>query len=709
MVSIIWGSTNKPVASRQLADALEGLPNINGTLYIGYPILGTPEGAFPFDALLLSPEHGAVAFDVVEGRELGDFRSRQDNLFAKLQAKLLQYPALVRQRQLLVVLSVVTFAPAASPPPNADAMYPVCKNRAELDSTLGGVDWRERDSYPALCSAIQALTNIRKGRRKKESVKPDSRGSKLQLLNNSIANLDAHQGAAVVETVDGVQRIRGLAGSGKTIVLALKVAYLHAQNPDWKIAVTFNTRSLKGQFERLINTFVIEQTSEEPDWDRVHIMHSWGSPTSPEGLYFQFTRDNGSAYFDFQAARSKFGDAKEFNGACEEALASVPEPVQRFDAIMVDEAQDLPPAFLRLCYAMLKQPKRLVYAYDELQSLTNASLPPPEEIFGSTAEGRSLVSFEPDAPGRARQDIILERCYRNPRPVLVTAHALGFGIYRQPGGLIQIFDHNQLWLDVGYSVVAGELADGREVSLARTPETSPPFLESHSAIDDLIHFRAFETTEAQDEWLVREILKNIREDELAPEDIIVINPEPLRTRKAVAKARAKLFEEGVNSSLAGVSGSPDVFFENDVVTFTGIFRAKGNEAAMVYVINAHDCYNAFIPAWLTRARNQLFTAITRSKAWVRVLGVGQDMQALIAEFECVRANGFTLRFQYPDEAKRRELHTINRDMTRAARARLSRNVADLEKILAAIDEGELQAEDLPPTMRKRLERLLQKG
>ena len=43
------------------------------------------------------------------------------------------------------------------------------------------------------------------------------------------------------------------AGSGKTIVLALKVAYLHAHHPDWTIAVTFNTRSLKGQFERLIN------------------------------------------------------------------------------------------------------------------------------------------------------------------------------------------------------------------------------------------------------------------------------------------------------------------------------------------------------------------------------------------------------------------------------------------------------------------------
>jgi superfamily I DNA and RNA helicase len=708
MANIIWGSTTKPVASRQLADAIESVRDLDGTLYIGYPILGTPEGAFPFDALLLSPLHGAIAFDVVEGRELGDFRGRQDNLFAKLQSKLLQYPALVHRRQLAVAITVVTFAPAAAVPA-ADEDYPICKDRDELSGVIDGIDWPDRETYPPLCSAIQALTNVRKGRRKREAVRPDSRGAKLQLLNSSIANLDAHQGAAVVETVEGVQRIRGLAGSGKTIVLALKVAYLHAQHPDWDIAVTFNTRSLKGQFERLINTFVIEQTSEEPDWDRVQIMHSWGSPSAPAGLYYQFARDNGLPYLDFQSARSKFGENKEFKGACEEALAATPNPVKRFDAIMVDEAQDLPPAFLQLCYATLKEPKRLVYAYDELQSLTNASLPSPEEIFGSTPEGRPVVSFEPDAPGKPRQDIILERCYRNPRPILVTAHALGFGIYRQPGGLIQIFDQSQLWLDVGYSVVAGELADGQDVTLARTPETSPTFLESHSALDDLIQFRAFDTTAEQDEWLVQEILRNLREDELTPEDIIVINPEPLKTRKAVAKARARLFEEGINTSLAGVSSSPDVFFENDVVTFTGIFRAKGNEAGMVYVINAHDCYDAFIPAWLTRARNQLFTAITRSKAWVRVLGIGPDMRSLAAEYERVRANAFTLHFQYPDEAKRRALHTVNRDMTRAERARLTKNVADLEKILTALDEGELQAEDLPPAMRKRLERLLQKG
>ncbi|MEI7100528.1 helicase, partial [Klebsiella pneumoniae] len=86
------------------------------------------------------------------------------------------------------------------------------------------------------------------------------------------------QNKAVIETVDGVQRIRGLAGSGKTIVLALKAAYLHTQYPDWRIAVTFHTRSLKGQFRRLINNFCIEQSGEEPDWTKIRIINAWGAP-----------------------------------------------------------------------------------------------------------------------------------------------------------------------------------------------------------------------------------------------------------------------------------------------------------------------------------------------------------------------------------------------------------------------------------------------
>ena len=101
------------------------------------------------------------------------------------------------------------------------------------------------------------------------------------------------------------------------------------------------------------------------------------------------------------------------------------------------------------------------------------------------------------------------------------------------------------------------------------------------------------------------------------------------------------------SHLAGVDTTPDVFHQPTAasVTFTGIHRAKGNEAAMVYIINAENCQSAVSD--LARIRNRLFTAITRSKAWVRVLGVGRRMKELTREYEALKARQFKLSFRYP--------------------------------------------------------------
>ena len=87
------------------------------------------------------------------------------------------------------------------------------------------------------------------------------------------------------------------------------------------------------------------------------------------------------------------------------------------------------------------------------------------------------------------------------------------------------------------------------------------------------------------------------------------------------------------------------------VAFTGIYRAKGNEAGMVYIINAQDCYDARdrrpTAPNLARIRNRLFTAITRSKAWVRVLGVGEEMKLLKEEYDRLAKEDFKLQFAYP--------------------------------------------------------------
>ena len=565
------------------------------------------------------------------------------------------------------------------------------------------------DLYRSTLSAIESISTIRQSRARRNIEQPNSLGARLKKLEDSIATLDHQQSTAVIETVEGVQRIRGLAGSGKTIVLALKASYLHAQHPEWRIAVTFNTRSLKGFFRRLIHNFFLEMTGEEPDWDRLRVIHGWGAPGGPDrdGMYFEFCRTHNLQYFDFRTAVRTFGREETLGRLSEFALSGVHAPVELYDAILVDEAQDFTSPFLRLCLSLLKDPKRLVYAYDELQSLSGESLPSPETIFASiTAGGAPIWEDNVEAVG-PRRDIILQRCYRNSRPVLVTAHALGFGIYREPtehseAGLIQMFDNPKLWADVGYHVASGELVEGKEVSLRRTEDTSPSFLEQHSNIDELIQFHRFDSEEDQARWLAVAVFNNLKEEELRHDDIVIINPDPRSTRGKVGLVRRGLQDMGIHSHLAGVDTDADTFYRQDAesVTLTGIYRVKGNEAGMVYVINAQDCN---LPSMnLASIRNQLFTAITRSKSWIRVLGVGSRMDSLIAEFNRLKDSDFMLTFLYPTAEQRENLRIVHRDMGVADQEPLEGRQLDLRRLVDSWQAGNIEAEDAMSRLRKLL-------
>ena len=248
----------------------------------------------------------------------------------------------------------------------------------------------------------------------------------------------------------------------------------------------------------------------------------------------------------------------------------------------------------------------------------------------------------------------------------------------------------------------------RGVTLCRTRETSPKFLEDHSPVGDLIRFKSFADEIEQAEWLAVEIGRNLEEDDLTRNDIMVINPDPLTTRKKVGVIRARLLEMGIQSHLAGVDTDPDVFFEPNAasVTFTGIHRAKGNEAAMVYIINADDCQAAAFD--LARIRNRLFTAITRSKAWVRVLGVGQCMKELTREFQELKARGFALDFRYPSAEERARLRVIHRDMTQAERRRVEGSNRNLGDLVRDIERGDIHMEDLDEAVLDKLTDLLQR-
>ncbi|MFM6861876.1 MAG: hypothetical protein ACKPKG_14700, partial [Dolichospermum sp.] len=120
MVNVIRGDiNNKPVSSKRLADYFERRDDIDGNLYLGYPIIGTSQGGYQIDALLVSRQHGVIIFNIIEGSQLSieTDEAAQDESFTKVQAKLLGNPNLLKKRTLMVHIGVLTFAPALTNKP----------------------------------------------------------------------------------------------------------------------------------------------------------------------------------------------------------------------------------------------------------------------------------------------------------------------------------------------------------------------------------------------------------------------------------------------------------------------------------------------------------------------------------------------------------------------------------------------------------------
>ena len=503
------------------------------------------------------------------------------------------------------------------------------------------------------------------------------RAGVLAAIDGQIATMDRWQKIAAIETPDGPQRIRGLAGSGKTIVLAHKAAFLHARKPAWHIALTFYARTLYEPLEALVRRSFLDLTGREPDWTHLHLQHAWGDPARP-GICRDVARHVGLASTSGYAAERRYGRSGMFAGVCREVLAAMgpvdPEPL--YDVVLIDEAQDLPPAFFEMVYRVTRPPKRVVWAYDELQNLSEYETASPAALFGTDASGRPRVPELPRVEGEAQQDIILPVCYRNTPWALTTAHALGLGVYRTlpPGsvgpGLVQFYDDPKLWDEIGYAVVEGALVPGTRVVLARARGSSPAYFVRLLTSDDAIRCEAFETAAEEADWVADEIARNLGDDGLAPQNVLVVSANPyFRADDALPFVQA-LQRRGVRAHVAGAPGRRDALFGTEpTVAVSLVNRAKGGEAPMVYVVQAE--HGASEDSRVKR-RNALFAAITRSRAWVRISGSGEGMRAIRDEVARVAASGYRLDVVVPTPAELARMRRLPRDMTRRQQRALVR-------------------------------------
>jgi superfamily I DNA and RNA helicase len=491
-------------------------------------------------------------------------------------------------------------------------------------------------------SVIQGAGSLNTLKRIIKEEKNAKIGEAIKNISHKINVLAEEQHLAAIQIPDGPQRIRGMAGTGKTIILTMKAAYLHAFEPNAKILYTFHTQALYNQIRDLISMFYRDMKGTEPDWDKMLVRHSWGTKYK-EGVY---TR----ACFRNSIVPQAF--SRQYVNPLDHVYTDLNryDLQEEYDYVLIDEAQDLPASFFQVMYKLTKDPKRIIFAYDELQSLDNIETVDVEELFGKDEDGQYLVDFSKGTYGNGiEMDYMLKKSYRNPLEVLMLAHGLGLGIHN-PTGYMQVIEDKKIWNSIGYVIEKGDCKAGDHMIIKRPAENSISVARNFYCGEiEAVRAKKCDSMEQEIDIVVNDIFKMVNEEEVLPHNIVVISLTNDDLKKRFSMLQSKLFAHGIRSIAPGFDVDRDAFGIEGSVTLSTVYKAKGNEAFIVYVMGCESIYD-YVD--FLEARNRAFTAFTRSKGWLVITGVGQNMEKVMDELKIIMHDIKTeqkMDFIFPDQ------------------------------------------------------------
>ncbi|MGK7956278.1 MAG: pentapeptide repeat-containing protein [Crocosphaera sp.] len=480
----------------------------------------------------------------------------------------------------------------------------------------------------------------------------NSKGKIVQQLKKHHYQFDLQQEKIAKQIPKGFQRIRGIAGSGKTVLLCQKAAIMHLKYPQWKIAFVFFSRSLYGeiiqQIDRWVRYFSHQQQSYNINNQQLQVFHGWGSR---EQLGFYRFLCQVTGVVPLGVNQTTFQQPSEaLAEVCFYLLNQTAIP-QLFDAILIDEGQDFmvknwlyqeKQPFYWLAYQALRpidaingKQKRLIWTYDELQSLSSLQVPQPSEIFGEEFGNIVTGKYE----NEINKTEIMSRCYRTPHLIIIAAHAMVMGWLRPQEMLTGMTDKKD-WQSLGYKV-EGELIEGQKITITRQLEYSPNPLHKNCQ-NLLIKFNKYLSRQQEISALCQQIYNNLRQDGLRPskEILVLVLGDYFQSFKLQQTIANIFIREGIDIYLPGAkkcndltqenNDNPNQFWYEGAVTISRIHRAKGQEANQVYIVGLDHIAKKENDLLL---RNQLFVAMTRSQGWLTISGIGN--YCLYQELETV--------------------------------------------------------------------------
>lgn len=497
--------------------------------------------------------------------------------------------------------------------------------------------------------------------------KPEKEATRLEIiyeLSKQAKAVDFKQDALGKVIPPGQQRIRGIAGTGKTAVQCQKAAHMHLKHPDWHIGFVYysenNYEVLVEQIDYWLRYFSNDTVNFASAKSHIHVQSFFGSEQE-QGFFplicheHNYTPPTEALLQKQQHIQSR----SDLIGAlCTHFLQNVYIVTQLYDALLIDEGEcfmaganyryeDKQP-FYWLAY-QLTQPldgekvnRRLIWAYDESTDLTKMLTPTAREMFGDDPTFRHFVTGMHKG-GLLKSDIML-KCYRTPGPIITAAHTIGMGLLRKKGMLAGVTT-KESWQHLGYDVLKGVFQEGEQIVLHRPPSHSPNIVPKMWP-QPVLTFHAYDTREQEYDALAKALQHNRTEDELnmTRHVLILTLGEDLALQQEVASAMKKRgIETFVPNAITPQMNATAMskFTKQGAVTVSTVSRARGHEAYMVYIVGLEKIAQAEDNVTL---RNELFMALMRSQGWCHLSGLGES--DFYSELEAAMQSGNTISFTF---------------------------------------------------------------
>ncbi len=403
-----------------------------------------------------------------------------------------------------------------------------------------------------------------------EKIGSDVPETVLDKVKKKILLFDGLQSRFIYRTVpDKVVKIQGLAGTGKTELLLHKLKNQYIEDNTSRIAFTCFNKVLAAELKnRVPQFFNFMKVDEQIEWgDRLLVFSSWGSNGYPEsGMYSYICNKYGLTF-------RRYSYMNSFDRVCKLALEELENKDNIeycFDYVYIDESQDFPESFFKLCEKVTS--KKIFIAGDIFQNVFDVDM------------------FVADC------HYLLNRCYRTDPRTLMLAHSIGMGLFEKP--VIRWLEDSE-WTACGYIISR----KNEFIKLERSK------IRRFEDIEYISHSIKIKSTNHNTNEYVKSVMECINEIKMGnstvkPDDIAIVflNNSKLNYQIMDELSWQINSEYSWNTCLGYIKKSK----EKNSVFITNVNNIKGLEFPFVI------CVSTNIITKQIKQRNSIYMILTRS-------------------------------------------------------------------------------------------------